>query len=365
MASLQKRKRKNGVAYVVQFMEDGRRRTLFLGAKYAKTIAREIKDVVEKIVDSRATGIPLDARTEVWLSLLTNDMKRRFVSAGLIKEKEVITLGDLLERFMVANHNWSTATIRRHREAVARFGKIIDYAQPASDITKPIILTAKEMLENVFSDATVTTTLKTCSQAYRWGIDFGLVAVNPFEGVKKKAEKNKSREFFVEREIFDNLLDLCEDDRLRNALTLYRYGGLRRSEAFLVRWDMIDYDKGLMEVLSPKTAYKGKDRRIVPLFPEMRKNLRRIPDPKDNLVVSDLDANTVDKQLRKLLVQNGFQEWPRLIQNLRASRAVEINERFGPVAESEWLGHTQEVAKDHYLSVSKDLFASASEKMVA
>lgn len=359
MASLQKRKRKNGVAYVVQFMEDGRRRTLFLGAKYAKTIAREIKGVVEKIVDSRATGIPLDARTEAWLSLLTDDMRRRFVSAGLIEEKEAITLGELLERFLAARHNWSVNTVKRHAGSVARLYKAFDCSAPASDFTKPTILEAKERLENLFSNATVATTIKTCVQAYRWGIDFGLVSVNPFDGVKNSSFKNKSREFFVDRELFDRILDVCEDERLRNALVLYRYGGLRRGEAFLLRWNMINYEEGFIEVLSPKTACNGKDKRIIPMFPEIRQNLRRIDNPVGDLVVSDLNSQSVNVKFAKLLKRNNIPAWPRLFQNLRSSRAIEINEKFGSIAESEWLGHTQDVAKDHYL-VSKNLFESAT-----
>lgn len=365
MASLQKRKRKNGVAYVVQFMEDGRRRTLFLGAKYTKTVAREIKDVVEKIVDSRATGIPLDARTEAWLSLLTDDMRRRFVSAGLIEEKETITLGELLGRFLNAPHNWSARTFQKHSESIARFSKAIDYSIQVSLITKPMVLETREWLENHFSSATVNMTLNTCAQACRWGIDFGLGVSNPFEGVKKGSTKNKSREFFVEREVFNKLLDSCKDDRLRNALVLYRYGGLRRGEAFLLRWDMLDYDKGTIEVLSPKTAHSGKAKRIVPMFPEIRKYLRKTDNPKDNLVVSDLNNLSIVTLIKQLLARNGVSAWPRLIQNLRSSRAIEVHEKFGSIAESEWLGHTQAIARDHYLSVSKDLFASALEKPVA
>lgn len=359
MASLQKRKRKNGTAYVIQFMESGQRRTLFLGSKYTKAVAREIKDVVEKVLDSRSTGIPLDARTEAWLAILTDDMRRRLISAGIIKEKEVITLGDLLDRFLTANHSWSYNTVKRHSGSVARLSKVFDCSVPASDFTKPTILAAKEQLEEMFSNATAATTIKTCVQAYRWGIDFGLVSVNPFDGVKNSSFKNKSREFFVDRELFDRILDVCEDERLRNALVLYRYGGLRRGEAFLLRWDMIDYEDGVIEVLSPKTACNGKDRRIVPMFPEIRKNLRTIDRPVNNLVVSDLNSRSVHVKFAKLLERNNIPIWPRLLQNLRSSRAIEINEKFGSIAESEWLGHTQDVAKDHYLSVSKDLFKSA------
>jgi integrase len=360
MASLQKRKRKNGVAYVVQFMEDGRRRTLFLGAKYTKTIAREIKDVVEKIVDSRVTGIPLDARTEAWLSLLTDDMRRRFISAGLIKEKETITFGELMCSFFDSPHEWSEGTCKTSRHCIERLAQVIDCSRRADEITKQDILDAKQNLEKSYSGSTVGQTLGFGAQVYRWGVDLRLVAFNPFDGVKKQASKNKSREFFVERELFEKILDACEDDRFRNALVLYRYGGLRRSEAFLIRWDMIDYSKGTLKVLSPKTKKSGKSQRTVPLFPEIRDKLRKIPNSKDNLVVSDLICHNFQYQFKTLLQRNGFDVWPRLFQNLRSSRAIEINERFGPIAESEWLGHTQEVAKNHYLSVSKDLFASAT-----
>jgi hypothetical protein len=50
----------------------------------------------------------------------------------------------------------------------------------------------------------------------------------------------------------------------------------------------------------------------------------------------------------------------RQYDNMRASRSNEIYAEFGQFYESQWIGHSSKVAKDHYLKVTDDDFSRAA-----
>ena len=65
-------------------------------------------------------------------------------------------------------------------------------------------------------------------------------------------------------------------------------------------------------------------------------------------------------KLTKIIKRAGFDCWPRLFQNLRASRETELESRYGIRAAADWLGNSPKVALDHYIGVSSVDFQHAS-----
>jgi len=63
----------------------------------------------------------------------------------------------------------------------------------------------------------------------------------------------------------------------------------------------------------------------------------------------------------RIIRKAGLKPWPKLFQNLRATRETELSEIFPSHVVCQWIGHTQEVAKKHYLQVTEDHFARAVE----
>ena len=54
--------------------------------------------------------------------------------------------------------------------------------------------------------------------------------------------------------------------------------------------------------------------------------------------------------------------WPKVFQNLRASRENELMQVYPAHVVMEWIGHTASVAQSHYLKVTDDDFERASGK---
>ena len=67
-------------------------------------------------------------------------------------------------------------------------------------------------------------------------------------------------------------------------------------------------------------------------------------------------TRTCEPQLMRIIRRAGLVPWPRLFQNLRASRETELAERFPLRVVTDWLGNSPRVAHDHYLSTTEEHF---------
>ena len=127
--------------------------------------------------------------------------------------------------------------------------------------------------------------------------------------------------------------------------------------------------------LTPKTEHHlGKDKRVIPLFPELRNQLRECFE-----MAKDGDIYVIDSRYRRaamgpsgwrnvnlrtrfrhIITAAGLQEWPRLFHNLCSSRQTELVERFPSHVVCGWLGNSEEIAKAHYYQITDAHFTQAT-----
>ncbi len=67
-------------------------------------------------------------------------------------------------------------------------------------------------------------------------------------------------------------------------------------------------------------------------------------------------------QLERIIRKADLNPWPKLFQNLRATRETELAEEFPIHVVCDWIGNTQAVATKHYLQTTDEHFARATEK---
>ena len=366
MASLQEKKRKSGTAFLIQFMLNRERRSLFLDVKYSREDAEEIKRVVEKCVDAIETDNPLDRRTIAWLENVNDDLQTRLVACGLVKRDEsgdVMTIADLFDAFVRdSERKKKPSTVKFYELALRTLGEWLDDDVKITDFQRKDALEVLERLrESNYAPTTQRALLVAIKAAFNWAIDREMIDRNPFARISRPGgTRNKSREFYVDRDLFQKMLDCCINAEERALLTLYRVGGLRSSEAFCVKWNDVDFENNRLVVHSPKTErVEGKDERIIPLFPELRDALIALRDEPRQLV-SNLQKTRVRKnyvvsfargygRVVAIVERAGIERYPRLIQNLRSSASIDVFRKYGELAENAWLGHSTVVAKDHYL----------------
>ena len=164
----------------------------------------------------------------------------------------------------------------------------------------------------------------------------------------------------------------CPDDEWRLLVVLARYGGLRiPSELADLTWDRIDWQRNRFTVSVPKKEHlDGHGLREIPIFPEIRvyldKAFSEAPKGSTHVVPRGRSSNVnLRTGLEKILKRAGVPQWPKLFQNLRASRETELMASGTPAhVIHAWLGNSREVAEDHYLMVTDTDFEKAVQNPV-
>jgi integrase len=178
---------------------------------------------------------------------------------------------------------------------------------------------------------------------------------------------NPSRFYFVSKEDAKKVLDACPDAEWRLIFTLARFGGFRvPSELIPLRWIDIDWAGNRITIQSSKTEqHEGKEKRQIPIFPELRHHLEEVWDmaePGSEFVITRYRNKSVNlrTQLERILGKAGLQAWPKLFQNLRSTRETELSATYPIHVVCAWLGNSPAVAVKHYLQVTDADFESAA-----
>ena len=113
---------------------------------------------------------------------------------------------------------------------------------------------------------------------------------------------------------------------------------------------------------SPKTEHhEGMESRMVPIYPELRPYLDTAWElAEDNAEFVVMKIRNAESNLRttfqKIIKRAGLTPWPKLFQNLRASRLTELEETFPTHVVCKWMGNSPKVAQKHYLLTTDEHF---------
>jgi len=365
---------KNGNRTIQFVAGDRKRRSIRLGKMNQKAVDA-IKAKVEALNAAAVAGISWDRETADWVAGRDATLYDKLSVVGLVPKRAAadrVTLAAFLDAYVKGRSDVkrSTATVYGHtrRCLVEYFGA----DKPLGEITLADAdewrrwLTTKHKL----ADNTVRRRCGIARQFMRAAQRKRLIAENPFADLKGVAVRsNRSRDHFVSREDAAKVLDACPDAEWRLIFALSRYGGLRcPSEHLELRLSDIDWAGGRIKVRSSKTAHhEGKDSRLVPIFPELRPYLEAVwfaAEPGTEYLITRYRESNVNLRSRLLDIiwAAGLKEWPKLFQNLRASRATELAAEFPGHVAAEWLGHSTLVAQKHYWQTTDADFDRAVAK---
>jgi integrase len=367
---------KDSKGWRVEFTIPGqKRRPLRLG-QISEKAAKEIGRHIERIIESKKTGLPIAADTEKWVSVLPDELRRKLVSVGLIANsgrRSSRILGQFLDDYMKARSDIKQGTInnlivaRRHLEKY--FGPDRDMASITAgeaDLYRIWLGSKGKQCE--------MTVRRLCSRArqfFRAALRQELISTNPFGDMEKLivGASPETRIKFVDEQTAQEVLAACPNAHWRAVFALARYGGLRvPSELCALRWQDIDWERGRFLVHSRKTEHhEGHATRWTPLFPELRRELEawRAEAPKDReyvLMPAISPKTNLRTGLMKILKRAKIKPWPKLYQNLRSSRVTELRDkgvRENIVAR--WMGHSVKVADENYDQLLEEHFRRAAQ----
>lgn len=365
MASLM---RQTNGGYMIQFMLEGRRPTIRIGMM-KRSDAKIALGNIEKIVWATKYGDPIDTKTRKWLVSLPRELQQRIANTGIIQLAErghtLVTLTHYVEeQFAGLAKNTRAVQFRTHRSLKDFFGE----NRPISSITKGDANEFRRYMETRdcrigprkkkgLAPATVSRRAKHAKRIFQMAVDKKWIEENPFAGMKGWVSSNPDRNFFIDREVADQVLSALPSSELKLLFALGRYGGLRLpSEAKALKWEFVNWDKNRFTVFAPKQQrHMNKKYRVVPIFPELRSYFDDAwavaPDKVPWVIpyLHEKSGQAFSSMLKKTLARLGISPWEKLLQNLRVSRSNEVEAEFGAKLEEVWIGHSLEVARENYL----------------
>ncbi len=138
-----------------------------------------------------------------------------------------------------------------------------------------------------------------------------------------------------------------------------------RKPALSLRWRDVDWERSRLTVWAQKT----KRRRVVPIAPELLPILRdafeHAPEGKP-LVVHGVTARNVWRDFGVIRKHAGVPKYAKWCHTLRKNRESDwIAAGFPFHVVVEWMGHSDEVARQHYLRVNEADLDAASRTPIA
>lgn len=373
MASVHKLK--NGKWRVQFFPPTSKKRKGLRLGDVAQRVAQDVARHIERIIDSRKAGLPLEDRTEAWVAGLSESLRGRLIELGVLENtgrRARTTLSGFVDDYLSARTDLKPGTLSNLRVARMWLEQYFDADRQLDSITKLEAETFRSWLgtEGGLAENTIRGICRKSRQLFRSALNHRLIRENPFAGMKRLTDMASpaTRQFYINRCLADRVLAICPNDEWRLIFALARYGGLRiPSELVPLKWSDIDWEKEQFLVHCQKTeGHDGRETRWVPLFPEIRPFLEacfRAKDRHPEKVIRRVrcNKNNLRTQMRRILEQAGIQVWPKLFQNLRSSRESELMKVHGVELACKWIGNTPAVATKHYLQVTEDDYAKALE----
>ena len=354
----------------IQFTDGTTRRTLHLGDVSKKTAAG-VKLHVERLINAKHFGQPLPTDTTGWLNTISETLHARAVAAGLTTPREAapaVTLTSIIDAFTARRGpTVKPGTRLVWQQARRHLCKYFGDTRPADGITPADADDFRRHLRGEYSEAYTAKLVMVAKAFFRDVARRKLIDASPFTDVVNGSQRNAERQRFIDAATIHKAIEHATDAEWRLLIALARFGGLRvPSEPLALRWADVNWSENTMAVRSVKTErHAGGAVRIVPIFAELRPMLLEAFEraaPGEVHVITRWRTSAVNLRtgFERILTKVGIAPWPRLWQNLRASRATELIDSFPSHVCAAWLGHTDAVADKHYRQVTPAHVAAAA-----
>jgi integrase len=373
MASLVDRTDGIRVIYIVIGDE---RKTIGLGRKpkkHCESILAKVEELASCALSGRAPG----NQTSAWVGSLPDGDKllKRLVKLGLVCQRKkptevevakavVVTISKAIERF--ENHKRPMVAARSMDKLSECLALLQTYLKGERDIRS---VSTGDGLEfeswgrgKGFSEAYQRTVNRYAKQFFAFHVEVGTIEENPFRKLKSTSLSATVRHYVTPEDTI-RLLNACPDHKWKVLVGLARYAGLRvPSEAFAITWAHVDWEQKALLIPSKKTR-RYADSRPMPIIPELMEILEKAFEDADVGAekVVELSYANIRRKLPAIIKKAGLKPWEDLFQTLRRSCETHlVSLGHPPHAVSAWLGHSQQVSKDHYLMVTSEHFSKAT-----
>lgn len=391
------------------FWPKNHKRVLMLG-KCPLKAGRTMKVRIEELIYHKKTATTLNPELSGWVSGLDGEVREKLVEFGLLEPQGKVmeyTIPEWIDKFIKdRGGNKKEGTRENYRQTkrclveyfgeTRTIGSITEYDAESFKTwlatsggkarkagtgrdkkradAKNGAVSKEEPQRKGLADNTVRRRIGRSKQFFGAAVRAKLIPENPFEQLASTTYGSaESRQHFVSREDTEKCIEAAPGGDWQTIIALARYGGLRcPSDLIHLRWENVDLPAGRMTIHSPKTEHhRTGGVRQCPIFPELRPYLEAAWDalPEDgaseyvitNSRYRNKDAN-LGTTFAKIIKRAGLVPWPKLFQNLRASRETELLALYPIKDVVSWIGNSKAVAMKHYAMKMPDSFSRAIEQ---
>jgi integrase len=356
---------KNGNTTIQFVGNDGKRRSIRMG-KMTQHAADTFKGRVEVLVAAKAANLAIDIDTAKWLAGLGDELHGRLTAVGLVGPRatgSAVALSAFADEYIAGRTDAKPSTISNLKMFRDRLVAFFGDEQPLASIKRSDADAWVLHLKREYAAGTTGRTIKGARQLFKAAVRAEVVTKNPFDDIKAGSHTDKDRQFFVTLQEAEKVIQACPDQQWRLVVALSRFGGLRTpSEHLALTWSDVDWERARVRIDSPKTG-----ERWIPLFAELKPYLEEAfdaaEDGGDKHVVTSWRDSTKNLRTRfaKIIRRAGLTPWPKLFQNLRASRETELAAIYPLHVVCAWIGNSPAVAQKHYLQTIDADFERAAK----
>ncbi len=346
----------------------GKRQTIYLG-KTSQKQADRFRTRVEDLLACRLMGEPVGYDTAEWVGKLAPALHAKLAVCGLVIGRRVYTLGGLVSDFR-KSMNVAVTTTRHIRVVTDNLLACFGEGRELRSITEADAREFRTWLAKCgdinggpLAQTTVSRRTRRAKQVFKHAVDREWLRKSPFASQAGWNEINRDKDFSVTREMTDAILAEISDPAFRAIVCLARFGGLRcPSEVLPLEWTAVNWKTLTLTVKAVKTGVI----RPVPLFPEIHDVLNPLWEAAlegETLLFPrhQVSLAALTKRLCKACEAASINLWARPWQNMRATRETELFEEYPIQTVADWLGHSPQVALDHYAQVVKEHHARAAD----
>ncbi|TWU65509.1 site-specific tyrosine recombinase XerC [Crateriforma conspicua] len=331
----------------------------------SKADADEAGNRLDELIEAVKYETDLPPRLVSWLSRLPDQVYERLVTLNLVESRQstqVPTLEVLLNEY-VATKQWKESTRRSRQQTI---NDLLKYFKPDRAIDRVKVGEAKAFAAWLqkskpggrgLAAANARKKIKDSREFFAYARECDYIAKNPFAKISLPPASNPDRLFYVTAEMMDAVFQQIKDPEFRLIVALAYYAGFRTpSEATALCWGDIDWERGQMQIRSPKTAHHANHGiRFCPIFEPLEPYLLAVQSSggKAEDPVVPMLRTRVNSHLRTQFIryveQAGLTPWPRIFQNLRATALTDLADAYPINMVCKWLGNQVQVAMDHYV----------------
>ena len=375
MAKLHKYKKPAGPANVLVVNVDGERKRIWLGYnKLPIKVKNKLLTLADELESYRNHNEQPDKKLVHRVQEeLPSDVVQKLSDAGLLDKDEVPTLKPFLVSYISTRTDLTEHTKYKLRNSsklfVEFFGDVKLKQITAGDVEDYI--NHRKSLGR--ADASISAEIKHGKQFFSYAVKKQYLEQNPFADFKIGSQADRGRNQVLKADDLQQVIDAAPSLEWKALISFVRWTGCRVSEALLLKWSDINWDRETALISCSKTKRKtGKDYREVPLFQSvdvLREWFLESPDGAEyvisGLVRTSNRQGRQGKNLRKpftaIIKKAGLEPWAKPWQNLRVTRENELEAVFPSHVVNAWIGNSRKVALQHYLQVTEEHFQAASQ----